>query len=401
MERSGSRSLNVLALQALAAGLLVAGVVAVVAVLGGSFDRTDGRLIATSIGFGVFSVGAAAGGARLADRRLALRLVGWAAIAASALAFVLLLAAVWLPDPADAVWRAFGMTGLVALWASHAGVMLSATRDDDTPTVTGLTFVAVAALSLDAIAGVATLAGFFDDLRAPELRQVFAAILIVAVVTSVLVPILRRLSGPAARPAPTAPRPTPAAAAAAWPVHEPRRGLGLDRLGPGVWIVAPALVVAVFALGWIAHRPRPTAILRGVTSVVTVTTPATPTTVPQEGFTAKDGERIIRRRRDGFDASAKARVGTLASMVEVCFARTEDFTACDTAAEVPDAGRAGLVWGMADDQVAVTASAAGTYSITARSRTGGAFTVSRDQRGREVRTCTPQGTGGCLPDGTW
>lgn len=402
MERSGAPHLVVPALRALAAGLLVAGVVAVLAVLSGSFDRTDGRLIATSVGFGMFSLAAAAGAGRTADGRPALRISGVTAILASGLAFVLLLVALWTPDASDRVWRAFGVSALLALWSSHAGVMLGAVRREDTRWVTGTTLLAVTALSLDALAGIAAVAGMFDDLRRPELRQAFAAVLIVAIVASVLVPILRRLTSPGAPERPPATRaPAAPAPAAAWPVAEPRRTLRPGAVAPGVWIVAPALLAAVFALGWIAHRPRTTGVLTGVTRVVTVTAPAAPAAVPHEGFTAEDGARIIRRRRDGFDASAKARVGTLASMVEVCFARTEDFTACDTAAEVPEAARAGLGWGFGEDQVAVSASASGTYTISARSRTGATFDLGRDPQGREARTCTPAGTGGCLPDGTW
>ncbi|HWT26193.1 MAG TPA: hypothetical protein VN213_21980, partial [Solirubrobacteraceae bacterium] len=46
---------------ALAGGLSVAALVAIGAILTGGFDETDGRVIATSLGFAVFSATAAAG----------------------------------------------------------------------------------------------------------------------------------------------------------------------------------------------------------------------------------------------------------------------------------------------------------------------------------------------------
>ena len=91
----------------------------------------------------------------------------------------------------------------------------------------------------------------------------------------------------------------------------------------------------------------------------------------------------------------------LAPIVERCFARAEDFTACDTPPELPAAPAAGLSLGMGQAQVAVVASTVSTYEIAAHSRTGSTFTLARDAAGTVRRTCTPADTGDCGRDGTW
>src|SRR5438093_8731943 len=80
---------------ALVVALCVAAATACIAILTGSFDDTDARVIGTSLGFAVFSSTAAAGaGARLHGRGPA-HVVGLVTVIASAIAFVLLVAAVW------------------------------------------------------------------------------------------------------------------------------------------------------------------------------------------------------------------------------------------------------------------------------------------------------------------
>lgn len=401
MERSSSGDLRALALLALAAGLILAGLVAFVSVTTGSWDETDARLIGSSVGFGLASAAAASGARLIGDHRAWLRVVGALAVASATLAFLLLLLALWSEDPSDGQWRAWGIAALVALWSTHMGAVLGSTGDADPLGARVAAILAVGALSLDAALVIGVLAGAIERDAVEDSPQLFSAALIVAVVASVLVPILRRLPG-TPRPGPVAVAP-PARASAppAWPPPEPRRVLSADRLPSGVWIAAPLALALVFALGWAAHRPGTTTVRRPVSSVVTVTAPPATDIRPGETFTRADADRVISRRRAGFDASAMERVRALASMVEHCYARTEDFTACDVALEVPEAARAGLAWGRGDDQVSVEASAVATYTVGAPSRTGARFTLSRDARGREQRTCTPAGTGGCRPDGTW
>ena len=182
-------------MRALVAGLSVAGLVAIVALLTGTWDDTDWRVVGTSLGFSVFSATAAAGEA--VRRRLVA--IGGAAVASSATAFVLLVVAIW-DDDLDDVWRAFGVAGLVALWASHASLMLGPLRDGDSVGVRRLTWVSVVSLGIDAAAGSLACVGLLDDLEFDLGARLLAMLVVVAVLSSVLVPLLRRLqaSAPAA-----------------------------------------------------------------------------------------------------------------------------------------------------------------------------------------------------------
>jgi hypothetical protein len=63
--------------------------------------------------------------------------------AAALIAFVFLILVVWLDDDAAALWRAFGISGLLALWGSHASLVLRAQRRDDPPLVAALVWTSI------------------------------------------------------------------------------------------------------------------------------------------------------------------------------------------------------------------------------------------------------------------
>src|SRR4051794_26490792 len=164
---------------ALVVALCVAAATACLALLTGSFDDTDWRVIGTSLGFAAFSSTAAAGaGARLHAReagrgggvaagfapRLAFRLllrppgvhareagrvVGFATVIASGLAFVLLLGLLWIDD-GEGLLRAWGCAGITALAGSHASLVLRARRGhEDSPTVSLLVTASLVTGGLD------------------------------------------------------------------------------------------------------------------------------------------------------------------------------------------------------------------------------------------------------------
>jgi hypothetical protein len=194
-----------LARWALVGGLCLAGGVAILALLSGSFDTEDWKVVATSLGFSVFASTAAAGGSlRLREPAWA-RALGAGTVASSVAAYVLLVAALWIED-ADAVARGFGIAGLAALWTSHASLVLGARRPADSGSVRALSVTAVAALGIDTAVGMLALAGLLESPDAEPLARVLAALLVVAVLSTALVPVLRR----------TAPR-AAAAPAPAWP----------------------------------------------------------------------------------------------------------------------------------------------------------------------------------------
>jgi hypothetical protein len=184
--------------------LCIAAAVAVIALLEGSFDDTDGRVILTSIGFGVLSATGATGVAlRQAGRALAL---GTLTVASSGAAFATLLLALWAVDGYDAhgIWRLFGVLAVLALWSSHASQTVKARRTSDTPVVTALAMASIAVLGIDASIVTLALLDLLHDPGEPVARAL-AALLVVGLLATALQPLLRRAGG---RPAPPDAEPT-------------------------------------------------------------------------------------------------------------------------------------------------------------------------------------------------
>jgi hypothetical protein len=187
----------------------VAAFTAIVAILTGNFDKTDWRVIATSLGFTVFSALAASGAAlRLRDSE-GLRMLGLATMAFSAGAFLLLLVALWSEGDPD-LWRWFGSVALVALACSHASLVSRARRSSDSPAVQSLAGVSMALGAWDAFLGVLAVSGAIDQLG-HGFGQLMAVLVILLLLATGLTPILRRLQrseAPASSPpAPSASEP--------------------------------------------------------------------------------------------------------------------------------------------------------------------------------------------------
>jgi type IV pilus assembly protein PilA len=101
------------------------------------------------------------------------------------------------------------------------------------------------------------------------------------------------------------------------------------------------------------------------------------------------------------DASAKSDARNLVSHVEACESASEDYTECDTVAELGTTGLP-LVDGapVADGTVGVAATTRDTFTVTARSRdSSNTFSISRTAGGAIQRACT--GTGGGCNNGGW
>ncbi|HTX70567.1 MAG TPA: type II secretion system protein [Thermoleophilia bacterium] len=101
---------------------------------------------------------------------------------------------------------------------------------------------------------------------------------------------------------------------------------------------------------------------------------------------------FLGQQKKGQDASAKSDARNLVSQVESCFADNQDYTLCNTASAL---GTTGLSIGGGQGQVQVTASATNTFSVTAYSKSGNTFVISRIAAGGYQRTCTTGGNGGC------
>jgi type IV pilus assembly protein PilA len=109
---------------------------------------------------------------------------------------------------------------------------------------------------------------------------------------------------------------------------------------------------------------------------------------------------FLGQQKKGQDADAKSLARNLVSQVESCFAVEENYQNCQTAAQLTDTG---LPLGGAQGQVQVTAAAAGSggYTVTAYSKSGGNFLITKAANGTVTRTCNKPNEGGCKGNSTW
>src|SRR3954452_16539751 len=96
-------------LRAIVAALSVTALVAITALLGGSFGDTEWKALATTGGFALASLFALRGTILLDQGHH--RRLGWAVVGLSALAFLLLLKVVWIDDgDSEVTWKALAIT---------------------------------------------------------------------------------------------------------------------------------------------------------------------------------------------------------------------------------------------------------------------------------------------------
>jgi type IV pilus assembly protein PilA len=107
---------------------------------------------------------------------------------------------------------------------------------------------------------------------------------------------------------------------------------------------------------------------------------------------------FLGQQKKGQDASAKSDARNLVSQVESCFADTQDYGNCLTAAQL---GTTGLSLGSGDGQVQVTSSNATSYVITGFSKSGNDFIITKTNGAAPVRSCTTAGQGACPTGGSW
>ena len=190
----------------LVGSLCVAAATAIFAILGDSFDDTDWRVIGMSIGFAVFSSTGASGATLRVRTSESLRTLGLVTMALSALAFLLLVVALW-NDDSDSAWRWWGVTGLAAFSASHASLVQGARRDTDSDAIRVIATASIAFSVLDSGVGILAIAEAFEDVDEGFARFV-GVVVILLVLTTALPPIMRRLQregGPSAPAGPARP----------------------------------------------------------------------------------------------------------------------------------------------------------------------------------------------------
>src|SRR4051794_6616561 len=81
---------------------------------------------------------------------------------------------------------------------------------------------------------------------------------------------------------------------------------------------------------------------------------------------------FLGQQAKGQDASAKSDARNAVSQIESCFADTQDYRSCDTAAEL---GTTGLNFGTGAGTIAITAGAANTFTVTATSKSTNTFSI--------------------------
>jgi type IV pilus assembly protein PilA len=112
---------------------------------------------------------------------------------------------------------------------------------------------------------------------------------------------------------------------------------------------------------------------------------------------------FLGQQKKGQDASAKSDARNLVSHVESCFADSQDYTLCDTVAELGSTGL-NLVDGApaaSSGNVGVSASTSSSFTVQAASKSGNQFSITRSGTGSGyTRTCTTAADGGCKAGGT-
>ena len=103
---------------------------------------------------------------------------------------------------------------------------------------------------------------------------------------------------------------------------------------------------------------------------------------------------FLGQQKKGQDAEAKSLARNAVSQVESCAtASSGDYTNCTTAAQL---GNTGLDIGTNGGQVTTTAVTATGYTVSATSKSGTHFTITKsDTTGVSTRGCDNVGQGGC------
>lgn len=115
---------------------------------------------------------------------------------------------------------------------------------------------------------------------------------------------------------------------------------------------------------------------------------------------------FLGQRAKGQDADAKSNARNTVSLIESCYTTNESYVNCVSEAQLAGAnpGSTGLdivASSPTGGQVAISGAGADAYTITAVSKSGNNFVISKVQGGAVTRTCTVTGDGACPDTGSW
>jgi hypothetical protein len=207
VDLTDSASIRRLAGIALVTGLSFAAAIAVLALITGSFDDTDTRVILTSVAFALSSAIASAGAAARLRPSETLQTLGTLTVLASAASFLLFLIGLWAHTDgwgSEGLWRTFGCTAIFGIACAHACALLGSARDGDTDAIRLLVRSAIALAAFDSLTVILFLTGIADDTVAEPWPRIFGATLVLLVLTSILPSILRKMQTASTEPAPSA-----------------------------------------------------------------------------------------------------------------------------------------------------------------------------------------------------
>ena len=184
----------------LAAGLCLAAAGAIWALLTGSFDDTSVRVLLSGLAAASCTVGGLAGATALALNNPKRR-VGEVTIGLSQVTLLLALALIWIPDATDSetLARALGVTTVLMLAGAHASQLLARLRHRDTPTVRGLTRAAIACATSAALL-VSGVFGASEGEVAPAVWRLLGVLVVLALLSTLLVPLARKITQHTERP---------------------------------------------------------------------------------------------------------------------------------------------------------------------------------------------------------
>jgi type IV pilus assembly protein PilA len=106
---------------------------------------------------------------------------------------------------------------------------------------------------------------------------------------------------------------------------------------------------------------------------------------------------FLGQQKKGQDASAKSDVRNAVSQIESCFTDTQKYSTCQTQAQVPQLPAGAVVSATSDPGAGTN----GGYKVTAASKSGNSFVITKNNNGSYGRTCTTGGDGGCPTGGSW
>ena len=103
------------------------------------------------------------------------------------------------------------------------------------------------------------------------------------------------------------------------------------------------------------------------------------------------------------DATSKADARDLLSTVHSCYVTEQDYTHCDSEADLTHGGAEpiGLPYGDAGGQVEVKLATTDTFTIVGHSPSGNDFRIVHGTGGTVTRTCTTAGHEGCPASSQW